>query len=72
MSLVLLKNEVCPHAETCPHNISRSCWGANPNRDNKFICSFVKDNCKVEGEGFRSEHDQTGKMQILLEDSKNG
>jgi|GEM_PF-1762532 hypothetical protein len=69
MSLILKKNEVCPYSNICPHNKGTFiCQGANPNRTNEFVCDFVNENGSFREDRFRSKHDTTGKMEIILEE----
>jgi len=64
--LVLEKGQICPHAHRCKHNFSSSCWGARPNRDNEFVCSFYE-NGKILDKKLFNPLDKTGKMRVLLE-----
>ena len=63
----LKKFEVCPKYLNCPHN--DNCKGADASRGNEFDCSFVGESGFI-SQGFRNPLDETGKMQILIEDEK--
>ena len=66
--LILKENEVCQLAQQCPHNnVSKTCYGARPNRNNVFTCEFVQNGQIVTDSGFRNPHDQTGKMKVIME-----
>lgn len=63
--LVLMENEICRLAPKCPHR--EGCWGAKPNRDNKFMCEFVDNFGNIREDCYRNPHDKTGKMNVILE-----
>lgn len=68
MSLMLKPNEVCPYSYTCPYNVGyvSACKGADQTRITSFNCDLVNHGTFVEGK-FRSSHDETGKMKVILE-----
>jgi len=72
MSLKLNPNEVCKYGNTCPYNNktgSNFCVGADSKRLGPFVCDLVSD-CGVFTEGgFRSQHDETGKMKVIVENN---
>lgn len=65
--LVLEPNQVCPYSNTCKYNEQSSCQGSHSNRPTKFTCSYVNDGKICEGGCCRNILDQTGKMQIIME-----
>ena len=68
--MILEKGEMCPYSSQCPHNnnnLSMSCFGANPNRDNKFTCEFVVNGQILNNGNTRLPGDKTGKMKIIME-----
>jgi len=72
MPLFLEEFEECKYSAKCPFNSSYSsnqCQGALITRKSKFTCDLVDDNgnFKSMNEGFRSSHDETGKMKIIME-----
>lgn len=72
MALELKEFQVCPYANRCPHNegyASNRCLGGDSTRKSQFRCDLVDDSGNIKGvnEAFRSSHDQTGKMKILVE-----
>ena len=71
MSLSLKANQQCPYRNSCPYNNGQyeQCRGALSDRDVPFACDLVSDEGTFIKEGFRSKHDETGKMKILLENS---
>jgi len=72
MSLSLKANQQCPYRNSCPHNTGQfeQCNGASADRKIPFVCDLVSDEGTFIKEGFRNSNDETGKMKILLEDSK--
>lgn len=72
MSIKLSKFEGCPYADKCPFNNGygdNQCRGAIYSRDSEFVCDLVTEEGKFKNmnEGFRSSHDETGKMKIIME-----
>ncbi len=66
--MIILKiNEVCPLALQCPYNSTDSCYGARPNRKNRFVCEHVKDGKILEGKPMRMPGDKTGRMKVIME-----
>ena len=70
--MILKEYEVCKYAATCPFNSQIGndfCYGADSKRSGQFECHLVSDD-GVFSEGFRSKHDKTGKMKIIVEGEK--
>lgn len=71
MVMVLEKDKICPHAESCPYNRTSSemgkCYGARGDRDTEFFCEFVVNGKILKDAGVRLPQDKTGKMKILVE-----
>ena len=68
--LILLPNQVCPHAATCPYNTQTGhnfCLGANSDRPGPFNCEYVSPTGTFAEGKFRSKLDETGKMKVILE-----
>ena len=64
--LVLEANEVCPYAQSCVYNNNQGgCYGAKPNRKNKFVCNIV--DTRESGGAYRNPLDKTGKMELLVD-----
>lgn len=65
----LSENEVCKYAINCPYNnnILNSCMGAQGNRNKLFVCDLVSESGVFTEGGFRSTHDETGKMKVIME-----
>ena len=66
----LKSNEACKYGSICPYNNQQGqnfCIGANPNRPGLFNCTYVSDEGVFTEGKFRSKHDETGKMQVILE-----
>lgn len=66
--LLLKEKEVCPYLTRCQY--SGNCQGANPSRETTFTCNFVLESGEIEGGHFRNKLDQTGKMKIITEQSR--
>jgi hypothetical protein len=72
MSLKLNPNEACKYGSTCPYNNQTGhnfCIGANPNRPGVFICDLVSESGVFTEGKFRSQHDETGKMKVIVENN---
>ena len=69
MSLVLKENEKCPYSKNCPYSSSAGtyCHGEDSSRKIKFVCDLITSQGSFIKDGFRSPHDQTGKMKIIME-----
>ena len=72
MPIKLDSFEICPYSEKCPYNdkyAANQCNGAKASRQIEFVCDLVTDQGKFKNmnEGFRSSHDETGKMKIIME-----
>jgi len=67
--IILEPNEVCPYFNKCCNTSTLFiCQGAQPERDNTFVCTLNFDNCDKKNENIqRNVHDKTGKMEILNE-----
>lgn len=65
--LVLKENEVCPHANQCPHNEMNNCYGARAGRNNIFTCEFIDNNGNILTNRVRLSEDKTGKMKVIME-----
>jgi len=67
--MILNNNEVCKYSKTCPYNSTTLtfCKGADPNRSSIFICDLVSEFGVFIENKFRSQHDETGKMSIIME-----
>lgn len=65
--MILNEQQVCPYSNTCSYNSMSTCQGANPQRENKFTCEWVKDGKIIEGHGIRLSGDKTGKMKVIME-----
>lgn len=73
MSISLHEHEVCKYALTCPYNTGQfTCIGADGQRSRVFVCDLVSDTGVFTEGKFRSKHDETGKMKVILEETKNG
>lgn len=73
--MLLAEKQICIYYKDCPyHNgeYSGPCSGADNKRDKLFICDLIDKEGNFSSEGFRNKYDETGKMQILLEDNKIG
>ena len=68
--MMLKKMEVCKYSSTCPYNSGTGqdfCVGATANRPTEFNCSKISDTgVFIEG-SFRSKHDVTGQMKVIME-----
>lgn len=68
--LILQPNEVCTQYN-CPCQKDPSsagyCQGLNPNRSNKFECSYVNESGMVNCSVCRSPFDKSGKAVLLQE-----
>ncbi len=68
MSLKLAPNEVCPFKDKCPYNYQDTCMGGDSTRNNSFHCNLVSPSgVFVENASVRSQLDETGKMELLLD-----
>jgi hypothetical protein len=71
MSIALQPHEACQYSLNCPYNQGQNtCIGADSSRGRTFVCDLVSENGVFSESGFRSKHDETGKMKIILEDQK--
>lgn len=62
--------QVCPYSGNCPYNntsLNYFCKGASSDRTTVFNCNFVDENGVFSEGKFRSNHDETGNMKIILE-----
>lgn len=66
MAMILESGVMCQYGHSCPYNRLNECWGARPDRDNQFKCSYVENGVIREG-GYRNPNDKTGQMVILSE-----
>jgi len=71
MSLYLKQYEACKYGPICPYNNKTNapffCQGAQSERSTEFICDLVSENGIFSESGFRSPHDLTGKMKVIVE-----
>jgi len=72
MGIKLSKFEICRFSDNCPFNSAHAqnqCRGASPDRNTEFVCDLVNEHGVFKNvvEGFRSSHDETGKMKIIME-----
>lgn len=65
--LLLEKYKACPYGHRCQYNRMHECWGARPDRDSEFKCSYVDNTGHITEGGFRNPRDKTGNMTILSE-----
>lgn len=67
--MILSENEVCKYSATCPYNNDtlNFCKGAEANRNKIFQCDLVSSDGIFTESKFRSKHDSTGKMKIIME-----
>lgn len=71
--MLFAEKQACIYYKDCPfHNgvYSGPCSGADLNRDKLFYCDLIDAKGNFSPHGFRNKFDETGKMQILLEDSQ--
>lgn len=71
--MLFAEKQICIYFKDCPfHNgtYSGPCSGADPSREKIFYCDLIDKNGNYSSHGFRNKFDETGKMQILLENSK--
>ena len=68
--MLLKEFEVCKYISTCPFNDGTGqnfCLGASSQRPGIFNCTLVSDEGIFVESGFRSKHDENGKMKVIME-----